>query len=1207
MTRFTAHKTAVDADHPIELRLLSETDLVKILANSFYSDFDPNNMTFKLPDETAIRDAMVAAQADAVLPPAAHLDEITLYDLGEYFVRNFSARIEALSRVGYWDGVIVTAARLPLEKRAALYSMLWGGIDAFTRLFVDLARALETLGFAQEARAELGALVPRDRSIIDVAILRFLGSAEDRADAISVRPLPGGTAGAALGAAVKLPRATLTAVIAELKIVMTDSPWPFFAHTDLLDFPGARSRLKLTRLPEDPTERTHQVRELLLRGKIAYLFQRFTEERELTAMLLCMPPSVAEVKDLAGMVRSWIELTHGPTPRLRAQVSNALFLILTKFDLEFLEKGGETAELRKSKWDRRLHASLLELYGKDGWPDDWDGKPFGNTLFLRNPGMKQEHLMDYAEIVKEADGSERLVEAGPAVKRRALIDEYQRAFAGSELVHRHFERWQETWAAAFAANDGGVSFLVERLGEVLDPDLKKRQIGERLNEQAEELDGSLRRFYHADDDASRREKEQALMDLRRQLFGAVRLRKFQNFAHLVDCLLVRERDMREIFLNVAALRLVDQPAAAASGSGADPWADDPWAAAPAGDTVPAQPPQAVDRSGVFASQVMNHWTEALRGLSQNVRTMQALGHRAAHSRRSGAGADRRRPPAGRDRDDRTRRARPGAVGERPLGRRRRSRRHHRRIDDQRLHLLSRLRRPAGGQAPGLSGSAEDADAGDLRAAAAGQRDAGVGSAAAGTGAGSVSGLGRRLAPAWARQHQLRRRPGDRRGAEPGAGADPGDDRHRSAGPPGAGRPQLDDPWREGPTAWVRGADGGAGDATGGLSGRPGSDPGQRPRCRRPRQPRGVHLRDARRGGEASRSAAERSGLDDDVRLVPARQPARQRSGAGLRSGAVGNLAPQSARALRAAAARRPRNAARGADDLGGDPAAVARPARLRRTAGSGSEDAAEARARASSGAGCRTKPPRRRGSMPSGSPRRRLPRIGRLGKRPTPPPRRRRPPSSNDGWTRRRKSGGARRQRCWRGPAKRTTPSARRAAPAARCSCWSGSWRCCWPAPVSTPSRTGCWDRPTPPAVVQPEIPTTLEGARQFLAGNPGADESFGQAERFRQAKQLDGAFLLLRNAAGKGSAPAALALGEMYDPATYSPETSALPAPNPAQAAEWYRQAAEGGIAEAQFRLGQLLLSGKTEEPNGPELGIAWLRKAADQGHQGAKDALPK
>src|SRR3546814_4403375 len=107
-----------------------------------------------------------------------------------------------------------------------------------------------------------------------------------------------------------------------------------------------------------------------LRGKIAYLFQRFPEERELTAMLLCMPGNPAEVKDLAAMVQGWIGLTHGDTPAARAGVRNALFLVLTKFDLEFIEKGGETSEARRGKWDRRLHSSFLELYGQSGWPDE---------------------------------------------------------------------------------------------------------------------------------------------------------------------------------------------------------------------------------------------------------------------------------------------------------------------------------------------------------------------------------------------------------------------------------------------------------------------------------------------------------------------------------------------------------------------------------------------------------------------------------------------------------------------------------------------------------------------------------------------------------------------------------------------------------------------------------------------------------------------
>ena len=59
------------------------------------------------------------------------------------------------------------------------------------------------------------------------------------------------TAGKA-GTPTALPRATLTALIAEVSLVIAEQPWPFFEHTDLLDFPGARSRLKLTELPPEP-------------------------------------------------------------------------------------------------------------------------------------------------------------------------------------------------------------------------------------------------------------------------------------------------------------------------------------------------------------------------------------------------------------------------------------------------------------------------------------------------------------------------------------------------------------------------------------------------------------------------------------------------------------------------------------------------------------------------------------------------------------------------------------------------------------------------------------------------------------------------------------------------------------------------------------------------------------------------------------------
>ena len=85
------------------------------------------------------------------------------------------------------------------------------------------------------------------------------------------------------------------------------------------------------------------------------------------------------------------------------------------------------------------------------------------------------------------------------------------------------------------------------------------------------------------------------------------------------------------------------------------------------------------------------------------------------------------------------------------------------------------------------------------------------------------------------------------------------------------------------------------------------------------------------------------------------------------------------------------------------------------------------------------------------------------------------------------------------------------------------------------------------------------------------------------------------------------MAIGKMYDPFTFSRETSALPAPNANEARDAYRVAAEAKIAEAQFLLGRLLSSGKTDDSDGPERGVHWLQQAADQGYDEAKKALPK
>ncbi len=136
----------------------------------------------------------------------------------------------------------------------------------------------------------------------------------------------------------------------------------------------------------------------------------------------------------------------------------------------------------------------------------------------------------------------------------------------------------------------------------------------------------------------------------------------------------------------------------------------------------------------------------------------------------------------------------------------------------------------------------------------------------------------------------------------------------------------------------------------------------------------------------------------------------------------------------------------------------------------------------------------------------------------------------------------------------------------------------------------------------------TMDACRRLVASNPEPAAAKGEADKLaKKGALLDCQFLLYRYAAEKGDNGSARVLGTFYDPDTWSKDKSPLPAPNPMEAARWHKQAAEAGDAESEYRYGMLLKLGRTDAADGPEQGLAWLRKAAEQGHALAKEELAR
>ena len=122
---------------------------------------------------------------------------------------------------------------------------------------------------APERGARLARL-SRETSINDVETRRGLGETA-RADSLDLVPNDGRRFAAG--------RSEIAALTAELAITMRHKPDDFFEHTDLLDFPGYRSRLKTDDVARE-LAKPDQIRQFFLRGKVAYLFERYKTDLE---------------------------------------------------------------------------------------------------------------------------------------------------------------------------------------------------------------------------------------------------------------------------------------------------------------------------------------------------------------------------------------------------------------------------------------------------------------------------------------------------------------------------------------------------------------------------------------------------------------------------------------------------------------------------------------------------------------------------------------------------------------------------------------------------------------------------------------------------------------------------------------------------------------------------------------------------------------
>lgn len=403
VTRFTHDFISTPQGFPVCIRILKTCEVAMILCNSFFNDFVISNETLQKLDARFEAETLQAffdeiendhslqidgAECGLNISPQ---DVILMADYVREHAKGVLGTFDAASP--FWTKMRKLAPHLNASGLSKLFSLLWGSMEVLSALFEKLASELFKLHGAATVYTGIDAFVQKNAdgklmqyqngTLLSIITLTLLFSDTRRIN----------TAFYEKGAlkTCEVGFAALAAALLELQFPLDQNSR--LGNFDVLDFPGARARRSDSCedfLKKGLNEETRDAAsEFLRRGKVAYLFDRYSKDREVDVLLFCInSASQQEVSSLVTILNDWIAMNVGATAQER-QISCDIPLIgvLTRFD-QALEKDFEIMDKGQHSMGQNVMAAALEHFRNCNWLNEWSqGQPHKRFFLVRRPGL----------------------------------------------------------------------------------------------------------------------------------------------------------------------------------------------------------------------------------------------------------------------------------------------------------------------------------------------------------------------------------------------------------------------------------------------------------------------------------------------------------------------------------------------------------------------------------------------------------------------------------------------------------------------------------------------------------------------------------------------------------------------------------------------------------------------------------------------------
>lgn len=439
------------AEYPVKIRALTRSEWLRVLARGFRSEcVQPKDLVWnesvlrQLFEETSDRHAAEAVDREwrvDLLDAYAYMRNIDprQYAESESIFNAFLSRYP-LNASGY----VEIAGRLFWDSR---------NFPGLTSLFNDVCRFLKKIGergkdgilvhwaavkFLLDSQRAAVHETPESRWIQRVAWTDLKDRFKGDWYVIDYEPGCGGPSEE---------QATIQSAMLELILPVLPSrlkdDWRDVLHRmDLLDLPGMKAGGSDTQGGATSITSTPEKMNVVKRGKVFYLIDRYIEERQVQTLLLLVRGGGLEVRQLLKeYVDKWGKARYGDDswPRRLSPVNPALFIGLTGIDDEFKDRTLNRA-LYENRLNQLVNETLYEVMTDFGGP----GQPFTNVFPIRYPGT-----WDLTEMSR---------------RQRGEPEKWQYArdvFLESPLVQKFVHNAPLKWDVAMRDDDGGLSLICQ--------------------------------------------------------------------------------------------------------------------------------------------------------------------------------------------------------------------------------------------------------------------------------------------------------------------------------------------------------------------------------------------------------------------------------------------------------------------------------------------------------------------------------------------------------------------------------------------------------------------------------------------------------------------------------------------------------------------------------------------------------------------------